>query len=340
VSACKPELDPQIKRAYPTRFWPIAQRPFAYRARGDYRLQNIESRLQQNLTKAVLSGAKVIERVLVDNLTETAAYKLKYDKLREYVFAGKRDQLWNVIPASIQTPQELQAFTERLQRNLTSRDRWVRYFSERSLAALIGGTMNDADYLSATRYSRSTRLTIPTFLAMKGARLPTVSAVLQYFCGKDFFQHVGVSPEVECIRKRKPRRPYEFGVKVSVAITVKHSAGGQFVSHSTQLERLDSHAEHCPVKSQCAKANERRIKPWEHEHVLEAVQQRLDKNPLAMRRGRRLDPLLTQSVRHRVEHGTICGRSCANSGHYKPLCACIDRTFVNPNSSRRRPEKI
>ena len=104
----------------------------------DYRLQNIGSRLQQNLTKAVLSGAKVIERVQVDNLTETAAYKLEYDKLREYVFAGKRDQLWNVMPASIQTPQELQAFTERLQRNLNSRDRWIRYFSERTLAALIG----------------------------------------------------------------------------------------------------------------------------------------------------------------------------------------------------------
>jgi hypothetical protein len=48
----------------------------------------------------------------------------------------------------------------------------------------------------------------------------------------------------------------------------------------------------------------------------------------------------TQSARHRVDHGTICGRSCANSGHYKPLCACVDRTFVNPNSSRQRPEKI
>ena len=61
----------------------------------------------------------------MDDLTELAAYKLEYDKLREYVFAGKRDQLWNVIPASIHTPQELQAFTERLQRNLNSRDRWI-----------------------------------------------------------------------------------------------------------------------------------------------------------------------------------------------------------------------
>ena len=105
----------------------------------DYRLQNIGSRLQQNLTKAVLSGAKVIEEVLMDGLADAAAYKLEYDKLREYVFAGNRDQLWNVIPGSIYTPQELQAFAERLQRNLNSRDRWIRYLSERTLAALIRG---------------------------------------------------------------------------------------------------------------------------------------------------------------------------------------------------------
>jgi hypothetical protein len=67
----------------------------------DYRLQNIGSRLQRNLTEAVLSGAKVIEQVLIDNLTETEAYRLEYDQLREYVLAGKREQLWNVIPTSI-----------------------------------------------------------------------------------------------------------------------------------------------------------------------------------------------------------------------------------------------
>jgi hypothetical protein len=40
----------------------------------------------------------------------------------------------------------------------------------------------------------------------------------------------------------------------------------------------------------------------------------------------RTGSLRTQSARHRVDHGTICGRSCANSGHCKPLCACVDRT--------------
>src|SRR5579872_5777311 len=39
------------------------------------------------------------------------------------------------------------------------------------------------------------------------------------------------APEVECIGKGKAHRPYEFGVKVSVATPVKHSAGGQFVTH-------------------------------------------------------------------------------------------------------------
>src|SRR6187399_414901 len=39
----------------------------------------------------------------------------------------------------------------------------------------------------------------------------------------------------------------------------------------------------CSLKSQCTTGPERRIPRWEHEHLLDAVQQRLDANPLAMR---------------------------------------------------------
>ena len=39
----------------------------------------------------------------------------------------------------------------------------------------------------------------------------------------------------------------------------------------------------CPIKAQCTTGKERRITRWEHEHVLEAVQDRLNKNPDAMR---------------------------------------------------------
>ena len=43
------------------------------------------------------------------------------------------------------------------------------------------------------------------------------------------------APEVECIGKGKPHKPYEFGVKVSVATTLKHCKGGQFVTHVQAL---------------------------------------------------------------------------------------------------------
>ncbi|MCK1546501.1 hypothetical protein IVB12_32415, partial [Bradyrhizobium sp. 179] len=39
------------------------------------------------------------------------------------------------------------------------------------------------------------------------------------------------APEVECIGKGKAHRPYEFGVKVSVATSLAHAKGGQFVTH-------------------------------------------------------------------------------------------------------------
>jgi IS5 family transposase len=43
------------------------------------------------------------------------------------------------------------------------------------------------------------------------------------------------APEVECIGKGKAHRPYEFGVKVSVATTLAHPKGGQFVAHARAL---------------------------------------------------------------------------------------------------------
>jgi Transposase DDE domain len=44
--------------------------------------------------------------------------------------------------------------------------------------------------------------------------------------------------------------------------------------------------QNCSLKSQCTTGPERRITRWEHEHLLEAVEQRLDANPEAMRQRR------------------------------------------------------
>ena len=43
------------------------------------------------------------------------------------------------------------------------------------------------------------------------------------------------APEVECIGKGKAHAPYEFGVKVSLATSLKRSKGGQFALHAKAL---------------------------------------------------------------------------------------------------------
>ena len=66
----------------------------------------------------------------------------------------------------------------------------------------------------------------------------------------------------------------------------------------------------CAIKDRCTPAKERRISRWEHEHVLEAVQRRLDENPQAMRQRR-------ETVEH--PFGTIKSRMGATHFLMKTL---------------------
>jgi hypothetical protein len=59
------------------------------------------------------------------------------------------------------------------------------------------------------------------------------------------------------------------------------------VQHGLTLRRYWTNAcGGCAIKHRCTTGVERRITRWEQEHVLEAVQQRLDSNPQAMRERR------------------------------------------------------
>ena len=49
---------------------------------------------------------------------------------------------------------------------------------------------------------------------------------------------------------------------------------------------MDHRLPELPDQAPCTPAKERRITRWEHEHILEAVQRRLDENPKAMRQRR------------------------------------------------------
>ena len=57
--------------------------------------------------------------------------------------------------------------------------------------------------------------------------------------------------------------------------------------HGLTLHRYWTNVcQHCAIKARCTTAKERRITRWEHEHLLDAVQRRLDENPQAMRQRR------------------------------------------------------
>lgn len=58
-------------------------------------------------------------------------------------------------------------------------------------------------------------------------------------------------------------------------------AGEKLAHHFTADE--DGQCRTCQFKDQCTTSNERRVRRWEHEHVVEAAQMRLDQNPQAMR---------------------------------------------------------
>ena len=66
-----------------------------------------------------------------------------------------------------------------------------------------------------------------------------------------------------------------------------HHWSRELQKHGQQLRRYWTNAcRDCALKPRCTSGKERRITRWEHEHVLEAVQQRLDRNPQAMRQRR------------------------------------------------------
>jgi hypothetical protein len=102
----------------------------------EFNLQNVWPVFQRKLTEAVMQDAVVEEIVLADNLTSKQAYRFEYRRLEEMVYAGKRQQLWNVIPHTINTPEERDAYVSKLTQNLTSKDRWVRYLSRNQLMRL------------------------------------------------------------------------------------------------------------------------------------------------------------------------------------------------------------
>ena len=99
--------------------------------------------------------------------------------------------------------------------------------SLRKLKTYLGRVIRDAERKIAgnpwleTKFARLLALARRVHAQERGQRGPKIYSL-----------H---APEVECIGKGKPHKPYEFGVKVNIATTLKRSKGGQFAIHAQAL---------------------------------------------------------------------------------------------------------
>ena len=82
-------------------------------------------------------------------------------------------------------------------------------------------------------------------------------------------------------------------------------AGERLRRHQTSVEngmKIDTYwtyiCPHCPLKADCTTGNERRVRRWEHEAVLETMQRRLDRKPEAMKVRRRTIEHVFGTLKH------------------------------------------
>ena len=82
-------------------------------------------------------------------------------------------------------------------------------------------------------------------------------------------------------------------------------AGQRGPRHHSSVEdglRIDTYytsvCPQCPIKAQCTTGQERRVRRWEHEAVLDAMQARLDREPDAMKIRRRTIEHVFGTVKH------------------------------------------
>jgi transposase len=129
-----------------------------------------------------------------------------------------------------------------------------------------------------------------------GIKELTVVADRGYFKGEEILEceKAGITAVVPKPLTSGSKADGRFGKQDFVYIAqddeYRCPAGQRLISHSTSVE--DGMTLHgywtiacrgCEIKSQCTTGKERRIKRWEHEAVLDAMQIRLDQNPEMMR---------------------------------------------------------
>jgi transposase len=117
-----------------------------------------------------------------------------------------------------------------------------------------------------------------------------------YFSGEEILacEQAGITTYVPKPLTSNSKADGRFGKQDFVYVAEKNEyrcpAGQSLIYRYTNLEAgltthayWSSHCQRCSIKSQCTKLSFRRVRRWEHEDVIDAMQRRLDRQPEKMR---------------------------------------------------------
>jgi transposase len=129
-----------------------------------------------------------------------------------------------------------------------------------------------------------------------GSEELTVIADRGYFNGKEILacDEAGITTLVPKPLTSNSKAEGRFGKPDFIYIAdddeYRCPAGQRLIRHQTTIENeMKIHTywcsvcPNCPLKSQCTTGKERRVRRWEHEAVIDAMQERLDRDPKKMR---------------------------------------------------------
>jgi transposase len=129
-----------------------------------------------------------------------------------------------------------------------------------------------------------------------GSEELTVIADRGYFNGKEILacDEAGITPIVPKPLTSNSQAEGRFGKPDFIYIEsddeYRCPAGQRLIRHQTTIENeMKIHTywcsvcPSCPLKAQCTTGKERRVRRWEHEAVIDAMQERLDRQPEKMR---------------------------------------------------------
>src|SRR5438067_10836669 len=256
------------------------------------------AKMQRRMAQIEESIARYLAAMDTADRAEPEAAALKKDHLREKIAALKEQmqQLKTYEAQMLASPDQQLSLTDPDARSMKSRDGGIVGYNVQAavdakhhLIVAHEVITEGVDRNQLTPMAEQAR-------AATGIEALTVVADRGYFKGEQIRQcdEAGITPIVPKTLTSNSLADGRFDKQDFIYIAgddeYRCPAGQRAIKRFTTIEHgmtlskyWSSACPRCPLKAQCTTSDYRRITRWEHEAVLEAMQQRLDRQPEMMR---------------------------------------------------------